>query len=129
MYLYTYKQYTHVDSEVVTFCQEVDLQSLAGSINESLTQALVLRDGLQYGALLGDIANGPLAQSGTTQSEYVPEHTMTMYMYCSGRGSMHVCGWRKGPDHTIDHNNYVYYGRYMPYCSEHCQNVLHTQVR
>ena len=42
------------------------LQSLSGTINEGLTEGLVLGNGLQDGPLCCDVANGPLAQSSAT---------------------------------------------------------------
>ena len=54
-----------------------DSQAFATAVNECLAQALVLGDGLQNGAVRGDIANGPLTQPRAAQPEYVPAHTHT----------------------------------------------------
>lgn len=87
------------------------LQSLAGSINECLAQALVLRDSLQYGAFLSDVANRPLAQSCATQSKYVPTCHRRENTRVPGSAAVVV---EEGPDQTIDHNNYVYYSMLCP---------------
>ena len=47
------------------------LQSLSGSINQCLTERLILRDCLEDGPLGGDIADCPLAHTGTAQPEQV----------------------------------------------------------
>lgn len=47
------------------------VQALPVAIYEGLEQWLVVGYGLQYVAIIGHIADGPLAQPGTTQSEDV----------------------------------------------------------
>lgn len=47
------------------------VQALPVAIDEGLEQRFVVGDGLQYVAIIGYIANGPLAQPCTTQSEDV----------------------------------------------------------
>lgn len=47
------------------------VQAFLVAINQSLEQRFVVGDGLQYVAVVGHIANRPLAQSRTTQSENV----------------------------------------------------------
>lgn len=46
-------------------------QSLPGPVNEGLAERLVLWDGLENGAFLGHIANGPLTETRTAQTEDV----------------------------------------------------------
>lgn len=47
------------------------VQALPVAINEGLEQWFVVGDGLQYVGVIGHIADGPLAQPRTTQSEDV----------------------------------------------------------
>ncbi len=47
------------------------VQAFPVAINEGLEQRFVVGDSLQYVAIIGHIADGPLAQSCTTQSEDV----------------------------------------------------------
>lgn len=52
-------------------CAIGHVQALPVAIDEGLEQRLVVGDGLQYVAIVGHIADGPLAQSRTAQSEDV----------------------------------------------------------
>lgn len=47
------------------------VQALSVAIDEGLEQRFVVGDGLQYVSITGHIADGPLAQSSTTESEDV----------------------------------------------------------
>ena len=47
------------------------VQALPVAIDEGLEQRLVMGDGLQYVGIVGHIADSPLAQPRTTQSEDV----------------------------------------------------------
>ena len=58
------------------------LQSHPSAVDEGLEEGLVVGDGLQDVAVVGDVADGPLAQSGAAQSEDVAgrseAHTHTL---------------------------------------------------
>lgn len=50
------------------------VQAFPAAIDEGLEQGFVVGDRLQDVAVLGDVADGPLAQPRTTQSEDITVH-------------------------------------------------------
>ena len=53
------------------------IQALPVAVNKGLEQWLVVRDGLQDVPIVGHVADGPLAQPRTAQSEDVAGYTHT----------------------------------------------------
>ena len=51
------------------------LQSLSVSIDQCLAERLVLRNGLENGAFLCDVADGPLPKPSATQTEDITART------------------------------------------------------
>lgn len=51
----------------------MDLQSFPEAIYEGLEEGFIVGNGLEYVSICCHVANGPLAQPCTAQSEYVTE--------------------------------------------------------
>lgn len=62
-----------INIQTENVCERVRgyVQALPVAVDEGLEQRFVVGDGLQYVAVTGHIANGPLAQSCTAESEDV----------------------------------------------------------
>lgn len=60
-------------NDIVPNKMPVDLQSFPEAIYEGLEQGFIVGNGLEYVSICCHIADGPLAQPRTTQSEDVTE--------------------------------------------------------
>lgn len=51
----------------------MDLQSFPEAVDQGLEERFIVGNGLEYVSICGHITDGPLAQPGAAQSEYVTE--------------------------------------------------------
>ena len=51
----------------------MDLQSFPEAVYQGLEERFIVGNGLEYVSICGHITDGPLAQPGAAQSEYVTE--------------------------------------------------------